>query len=46
MHYEQLVLHPEREMRRILKALDVSWDESVLHHEELVGTEISLSKYR
>jgi len=44
--YEQLVLHPEPMMRNILTFLDISWHNSVLHHEELINKPggISLSK--
>ena len=42
--YEQLVLHPEREMRRLLSFLDLQWNESVLHHEMQIGKAISVSK--
>jgi protein-tyrosine sulfotransferase len=44
VHYEQLVLHPEREMRRLLEFLELPWNASVLHHEALIGKDISLSK--
>ena len=44
VHYEQLVLHPESQMRRISEFLDLPWDENVLHHEKMVGGEVSLSK--
>ncbi|TKR94001.1 hypothetical protein L596_008353 [Steinernema carpocapsae] len=44
VHYEQLVLHTESQMRRILEFLEVAWDEKVLHHEDLIGKDISLSK--
>ncbi|XP_069082980.1 protein-tyrosine sulfotransferase 1 isoform X3 [Pleurodeles waltl] len=46
VHYEQLVLHPEQWMRTLLKFLDIPWDESVLHHEEMIGKAggVSLSK--
>ncbi|CAD5214482.1 unnamed protein product [Bursaphelenchus okinawaensis] len=44
VHYEELVLHPEREMRQILEFLDLPWDDRVLHHEMLVGKKIALSK--
>ncbi|KAH7731332.1 Protein TPST-1 [Aphelenchoides avenae] len=44
VYYEQLVLHPEREMKRLLSFLDLPWNSSVLHHEELIGKDISLSK--
>ncbi|XP_049776260.1 protein-tyrosine sulfotransferase-like [Schistocerca cancellata] len=44
--YEQLVLHPRQWMARVLKFLDVPWNESVLHHEELINKPggVSLSK--
>lgn len=47
VHYEQLVLRPEDEMRKLLQFLDLQWDPSVLHHEELIGKAggVSLSKY-
>ncbi|XP_055370844.1 protein-tyrosine sulfotransferase isoform X2 [Condylostylus longicornis] len=35
--YEQLVLHPEEWMRKILKFLELPWNESVLHHEEFIN---------
>lgn len=44
VYYEQLVLHPEDQMRRILKFLDIPWNRVVLHHEQFVGKDISLSK--
>lgn len=46
VHYEQLVLHPEEEMRKLLHFLELQWDSSVLHHEELIGKAggVSLSK--
>lgn len=46
VYYEQLVLHPAQWMRDILKFLDVPWNESVLHHEELINKPggVSLSK--
>lgn len=44
VYYEQLVLHPERNMRAILKFLNIPFNEAVLHHEEYIGKEISLSK--
>ncbi|XP_069366386.1 tyrosylprotein sulfotransferase 1, like [Paralichthys olivaceus] len=44
--YEQLVLQPQEEMRKLLNFLDLQWDPSVLHHEELIGKAggVSLSK--
>ncbi|KAM8835587.1 protein-tyrosine sulfotransferase 1-like isoform 1-T1 [Synchiropus picturatus] len=46
VRYEQLVLHPEQEMRKLLHFLELKWDESVLHHEQLIGKAggVSLSK--
>ena len=46
VHYEQMVLHPEAEMRKILKFIDIRWDGIVLHHEKSIGKAggISLSK--
>jgi protein-tyrosine sulfotransferase len=46
VHYEQLVLKPREWLQKILMFLDVSWNDSVLHHEQLVNKPggISLSK--
>ncbi|CAF1180608.1 unnamed protein product [Adineta ricciae] len=44
VYYEQLVLQPKKSIENILKFLDVPWVDSVLHHEELIGKKISLSK--
>ena len=32
--YEQLVLHPEENLKKISKFLDLPWDEKMLHHEK------------
>ncbi|XP_042226928.1 protein-tyrosine sulfotransferase 1-like isoform X1 [Homarus americanus] len=46
VYYEQLVLHPQEWMRKILDFLGVDWDDSVLHHEEHINKPggVSLSK--
>ncbi|XP_063700470.1 protein-tyrosine sulfotransferase [Culicoides brevitarsis] len=46
VHYEKLVLHPEEQMRDILEFLNITWNDSVLHHEELIGKKngVALSK--
>ncbi|KAF4098404.1 tyrosylprotein sulfotransferase 1, like [Onychostoma macrolepis] len=46
VHYEQLVLYPERVMHKLLRFLDLPWDTAVLHHEQLIGKAggVSLSK--
>jgi len=44
--YEQLVLHPEQWMRKILSFLELPWSDEVLHHEQQINKKggISLSK--
>nr|CAI5835531.1 unnamed protein product [Callosobruchus analis] len=42
--YEQLVLHPRKWMDKVLRFLDVRWDDSVLHHEDFINKEVKLSK--
>lgn len=37
VYYEQLVLHPKTWMTQILKFLNLDWDDSVLHHDELIN---------
>ncbi|XP_030075063.1 protein-tyrosine sulfotransferase 2 [Microcaecilia unicolor] len=46
VYYEQLVLHPKPSMQTIMNFLDISWNDAVLHHEELIGKPggVSLSK--
>ena len=46
VYYEQLVIHPEKTMRKILTFLGISWNPMVLHHEQLVGKKIRLSRVR
>lgn len=42
--YEQLVLHPRSWMERVLKFLELPWNETVLHHQDYINNGISLSK--
>jgi hypothetical protein len=46
VYYEQLVLHPRSWMTKILKFLDLPWNENVMHHEKQINQPngISLSK--
>ena len=44
MYYEELVLHPEPQLRALLAFLGLPWNSSVLHHADLIGKEVSLSK--
>lgn len=43
VYYEQLVLHPEKEMRNIFKFLNIEWNDAVLHHEDYFHKKIQLS---
>lgn len=43
--YEKLVADPHEWMRRILEFLQIPWHDNVLHHHELINSEVSLSKY-
>ena len=43
--YEKLVADPREWMRRILEFLHIPWHDNVLHHHELINSEVSLSKY-
>lgn len=42
--YEQLVLHPREWMEKVLRFLDLPWNESVLHHQDFINNGIVLSK--
>lgn len=42
VRYENLVLHPKSETEKIMKFLNIPWDESMLNHEQHM-TNISLS---
>jgi protein-tyrosine sulfotransferase len=44
VHYEQLVLKPEKKMRKIMNFLKIKWNDAVLSHEKYIGTKIKLSK--
>lgn len=46
VYYEQLVLHPQNWMRKILKFLELPWDDGVMHHEKHINEKggVSLSK--
>jgi protein-tyrosine sulfotransferase len=44
VYYEQLVLHPEYEMRKILKFLNIPWNDDVLEHEKKIGAKIKLAE--
>ena len=45
VYYEQLILHPESQMKQIFKFLNVTWDQAVLNHEKYIGNQISISEY-
>jgi len=46
VYYEQLVLHPRSWLTKILKFLDLPWNENVMHHEKQINQPngVSLSK--
>ena len=44
VYYEQLALHPREWMVKIVQFLDLPWNETVLHHEDFIGNQISLSR--
>ena len=46
VYYEHLVLHHRRSIKRILDFLGITWNDTVLHHEDLIGKPggVSLSK--
>lgn len=44
VYYEQLVLHPEATMKKVLEFLDLPWNKAVLEHDKLIDKEIALSK--
>ena len=44
VHYEKLVLKPEKEMRNIFNFLKIEWNHAVLNHEKYIGSKIKLSK--
>ncbi|KAG5681800.1 hypothetical protein PVAND_011208 [Polypedilum vanderplanki] len=37
VNYEKLVLEPKKMMEKILKFLDLPWNENVLHHEDFIN---------
>lgn len=37
LYYEQLSLHPDLWMRRVLTFLEIPWSENVLHHQDFIG---------
>lgn len=44
IHYEHLVTDPKLWMSTILKFLGIPWHDNVLHHHELINSEVLLSK--
>ncbi|XP_066956937.1 protein-tyrosine sulfotransferase 1 isoform X3 [Macrobrachium rosenbergii] len=46
VYYEQLVLHPQEWMKKILDFLEIEWNDAVLHHEDHINKPggVSLSK--
>ena len=42
VYYEQLVLHPEREMKIILKFLNIKWNDTVKHIEKILSSNLDI----
>ena len=42
--YEDLVLHPEKTLKKIIKFLEEEWTNELLKHENHIGKDISISK--
>lgn len=42
--YEQLVLHPEANLRKLFEFFSIEWNDAVMHHEKFIGDEVSISK--
>ena len=42
--YEQLVLRPENEMKKILDFLNVPWNKNILNHEKFIGKKSFIPK--
>ena len=45
IYYEELVLRPDRVVKRLFKFLNIPFNNAVLHHENYVGDKVLLSKY-
>lgn len=37
VYYEQLVLHPEKTLKEVMRFLRLPWNDSVLHHEKFIN---------
>jgi hypothetical protein len=46
VHYEELVSDPKAALRPVLSALNLVWDDALLHHEDHVGRVDTLSLYQ
>lgn len=42
--YEDLVLHPEKVLRKVMLFLDEEWTDELLRHQDHIGKEIKISK--
>ena len=44
VYYEQLVLHPEENLKKITEFLNVPWSDNLMHHEDFIEN-IGIAKY-
>ena len=45
VYYEDLVSDPQQWMKKVLQFLEISWHDNVLHHQQFINSEVSLSRY-
>ena len=43
--YEDLVSGPKKGMETVLKFLEIPWHDNVLHHQQFINSEVSLSRW-
>lgn len=44
IRYEDLILHPEKTLRRVSEFLGVKWTDELLKHQDHIGSKIAVSK--
>jgi protein-tyrosine sulfotransferase len=44
IRYEDLVLHPEKTLKKVVKFLKIKWTSELLNHHNHIGKKISVSK--
>ena len=44
IRYEDLVLHPEKTLKKVVQFLKIKWSSELLNHHKYIGKKISVSK--